>query len=329
MQKDQIASAFADGVRLKWAPSINNVCRPEFVGVEDWLLRDNYIWQASTPKLITLVYSEKQTGFTEALASEISRFSCAAYESLLDAEPSNTLSKSLGWQCIRHYYATFYIAHALLRITGSSLTYISTNTASSMNKVGSQYLGVSPQVASGLYLIKRDASNQSHILLQHMSSGGGSHQDMWRVFLQLMVEIENSILKVLGSIPLAMHAISISEGIRKVLCRQGHNDGGWTSSVRNAINYRQEYGLWYPYTKKPPYYSQASSRLRRWMPNDPRGFDINLTSNEVDGLADICAFLSHLLMAILKDISARAPNSKACFVDQVAFKFLRQNTIAF
>ncbi|CRM58939.1 hypothetical protein [Pseudomonas sp. 28 E 9] len=329
MRKDFIASAFADGVRLNWATSINNVCKPEFTSVEDWLLRGNYTWQASAPKFITLGHSNKQTGFTEALASETSRFSCAAYESLLDAEPSETSSKSLGWQCIRHYYATFYIAHALLRITGSSLTYVSTTTASTMNKIGGQYLGVSPQMASGLYRLKRDDSDQNLILLQQMSSGGGSHQDMWRVFLQLMIEIEDSILKSLGPIPSAMHAISVSEGIRRALCRQGHNDGGWTSTVRNAINYRQEYGLWYPYTKKSPYYLQASSRLRRWKPSDPRGFDLQHTGNEVDGLADICAFLSHLLISILKDISARAPDSRACFVDRGAFKFLRQHSISF
>lgn len=329
MQKDLVASAFADGVRLQWPKSINNVCKPKFTSVENWLLTGNYTWHASAPKLIILGHSVKHTDFTEALASEASRFSCAAYESLLDAEPPEPSVKSLGWQCIRHYYATFYIAHALMRLTGSSLTYVSSDTAKFMNKIGGQYLGVFPQMSSGLYSLQRDNTNQNLILLQHLSSGGGSHQDMWKVFLKLLVTIESSILKALGPIPSAMHAISVSEGIRKALCQRGNNDGGWTSTVRNAINYRQEYGLWYPYTKKMPYYKQAATRLRRWQPSDPEGFDLQPTGNEVEGLADVCAFLSHLLITILKDISARAPDSRSCFVDRGAFKLLRHRSIIF
>ncbi|MFJ7107764.1 hypothetical protein ACIQU2_09120 [Pseudomonas sp. NPDC098740] len=329
MQKELIASAFADGVRSKWASSINVISKPAYKGVEDWLLKGNYSWVACTPKLITLGHSNRHTDFTAALASEISRFSCAAYESLLDAEPAAISSKSLGWQCIRHYYAAFYIAHALLRITGCSLTYISSPTAAVMNKVAGQYLGVAPQIPGGLYLLKRGDVDKDTVTLQQLSSGGGSHQDMWRIFLQLLLSIESSILGALGPIPSAMKAIEISEKLRRTLCKQGHNDGGWTSTVRNAINYRQDFGVWYPYNKRPVYYEQASTRLRRWKPTDPNGFDIEPTGGEVNGLADVCSVMSQLLIAILKDISARAPDSRTCFVDRGAFQFLRQRSVSF
>jgi hypothetical protein len=329
MQKELIASAFADGVRAKWASSINVICRPEYKGVEDWLLRGNYSWVACTPKLITLGHSIGHTDFTEALASEISRFSCAAYESLLDAEPSVVLSKSLGWQCIRHYYAAFYIAHALLRITGCSLTYISGSTAGTMSKVASQYLGVAPQISGGLYLLKRGDVDKNTVTLQQLSTSGGSHQDMWRTFLQLLLTVENAIVGTLGQIPSAMKAVEVSGKLRQTLCRQGNNDGGWTSTVRNAINYRQDFGVWYPYTKKNTYYQQASNRLRRWRPTDPNGFDIEPSGGELEGLADVCSVLSQLLITTLKDISARAPDSRTCFVDRGAFKFLRQRSVDF
>ncbi|TNB92237.1 hypothetical protein FHG55_23055 [Pseudomonas jessenii] len=329
MQKEQIASAFADGVRTKWASSIHIIRKPVYKGVEEWLLKGNYNWIACTPKLITLGHSIRHTDFTEALASEISRFSCAAYESLMDAEPSTELPKSLGWQCIRHYYAAFYIAHALLRITGSSLTYISGSTASTMSKVAGQYLGVAPHIASGLYLLKRGDIDQDTVTLQQLSTGGGSHQDMWRTFLQLLVNIEAAIVGALGQIPSAMKAIEISGKLRKTLCKHGNNDGGWTSTVRNAINYRQDYGVWYPYTKKTAYYQQASKRLSRWRPTDPNGFDIEPSGGELEGLADVCSVLSQLLITSLKDISARAPDSRTCFVDRGALKFLRQSSIKF
>lgn len=329
MQKELIASAFADGVRTKWASSINVIRKPDYKSVEDWLLRGNYSWVACTPKLMTLGHSIRHTDFTEALASEVSRFSCAAYESLLGAEPSDVLSKSLGWQCIRHYYAAFYIAHALLRITGCSLTYIASSTASTMSRVAGQYLGVAPQISGGLYLLKRGDTDQDTVTLQQLSTGGGSHQDMWRTFLQLLLNIENAILGALGQIPSAMEAIEISGKLRQILCKHGNNDGGWASTVRNAINYRQDFGIWYPYTKKPKYYQHASSRLRRWKPTDPNGFDIEPSGGEVEGLADVCSVLSQLLMATLKDISARAPDSRTCFVDRGTFKFLRQRSVEF
>jgi|GEM_PF-2849540 len=329
MQKDLIASAFADGVRAKWAFSLNTISKPDYKGVEDWLLKGNYSWVHCAPKVIILGHSRQHTGFTEALASEISRFSCAAYESLLVAEPGELLAKSLGWQCIRHYYAAFYIAHALLRITGCSLTYISIDTAKVMNKVGGQYLGVAPQMTSGLYSLRRGEIDHDTVVLQQLSTGGGSHQDMWRVFLQLLLSLENSIVGVLGQIPSAMKAVEVSGRLRQTLCKQGNNDGGWTSSIRNAINYRQEFGVWYPYSKKAAYYEHASSRLRRWRPTDPGGFDIEPSGGEVEGLADVCSVLSQLLITTLKDISARAPDSRACFVDRGTFKFLRQRSVDF
>jgi hypothetical protein len=324
MASTAVEISFSDGMRPKWPPGLQNIHLPGFKSVEEWLLKGTYTWISSVPGLVELALPIAQPGLTEALAGEISRFSCASYETFLDAGPSGPSTKALGWQIVRHYYAAFYSAHALLRIAGVSLFFLSSDSANILNRLGGQYLGVTPQLSKGLYSVRRDSSNQQTVRLEKLSPGGGSHEDMWKQMLSLLVELESSIILMQGQIPAAMTAVGISTLLRAKLCQKGKANGAWPSSIRNSVNYRHDLAVWYPYGQRQTFYDTLASRMSRWKPNDALGFDINQTSSDLVSFAEICNVLSHILTAVLKDISSRAPVARRSFVDRVAFKLLRE-----
>lgn len=316
--------AFADGLRHKWAPGLNAIESFRFNNVESWLTTGTYSWVSASPGSFTLDLRGGSADLTDSLASEISRFSCAAYESLLDSSPPEDAVRSLGWSLVRHYYASFYCAHALMRIAGSSLNHLSGETTSLLNRIGSQYLGASPQIFSGLYQIERTSQNNDIITFRKVSSGnGGSHEDMWSLFLSLLLEVETLVIRSQGQTPGALEAVRISSELRKVLCTNGRANGGWASSVRNAINYRHDYGIWYPYQKRQNTCTELSTRMNRWRPDDPRGLEIGSSTDDLEKFSDICNVISRLLTASLKDIAHRSPKAGKNFVDRYPFKLLR------
>lgn len=326
MSSEAVRQAFADGIRHKWVRGINGVQVPAFRSVEDWLVRGAYVWQTVTAAKISLSVSPGRDAITDAIASEISRLSCASYESLLDASPPVGRNRALGWQLIRHYYSAFFAAHALLRVGGISLNFFSGDIAATLNKLGGQYLGVSPGITKGLYCIRRDVLNPTEVTLERLSTGGGTHEDMWSILLNFLKDVEASIIANMGQHPATLAAIDVSSKLRAKLCSQGKNNGAWPSLMRNVINYKQEYGVWYPYDSAK-LLQCTSAILPRWKPSDIRGFDFSSKSNDLVALAEICNVLSHMLTATLKDISSRSPVARSCFVDRGPFKLLKSNHV--
>lgn len=324
-----VSDVFADGVRPKWPPGLNTVGTPKFTSVAAWLATGTYGWLPSAQGGGCLDLRGSVTDFTSALASEIARFSCAAYESLLDAGPPGSATRSLGWPLVRHYYATFYSAHALLRIASTSLTYLSASVVTDLNKVAGQYLGVSPQLVSGLYLVGVDSLNRNQVNLKPVSSGkGGSHEDMWSYFLKFLADIENSILLSQGQIPSALQAVQVFTSLRTNLCSQGKNNGAWPSSVRNAVNYRHDYGVWYPYTRSAREAEDLAKRMKNWSQLDSPCVLSGAATDDLSKFIDTCNVVNQLMTHALKDVAKRATTSGKSFVDRYPFKLLRLRQVA-
>lgn len=319
-----IGDIFADHIRPRWVTGLNKVVSPSLQGAEAWLLGGTYSWLPSTAGTLQLDASNTMDALADAFASEIARFSCAAYESLLDAEPRNQDARSLGWTLVRHYYATFYAAHAILRISGTAITMISPHTASTLNRVGGQYLGMNPQVTSGLHTFQVHQSAPNRLVLRKIGGGnGGSHEEMWKTFLALLEQLEHQIVLTQGHDPNAISAVQVLTSLRTQLCRQGKVNGAWPSTIRNNINYRHDYGVWYPYKLTNKASTQLLSRLARWAPNEVDGYDIGHSVDDLSCFVDICNVSIRLLTSSLGDIARRSTKPKSGFVDRQPFKLLR------
>lgn len=324
-----IGNLFADFLRPRWVAGLSKVTIPAAEGIESWLMSGTYSWLPSPTGSLRLDVSAANETLAEAIAAEIARFSCAAYESLLDARTSLQDSRSLGWPLVRYYYASFYAAHSLLRIAGTTVTMISPQSASVLNRVGGQYLGLSPQISSGLHTLQVDQADPKKVqLIKIGSASGGSHEEMWKLFLALMLELENQIVLTVGGTKDAQATVQVLSELRNQLCRQGKANGAWPSTVRNNVNYRHEYGVWYPYKLRTKLSAELNTRMARWSPQDPNGFEIGKSPNDLACFIDICNVLAQLLTSALTDISRRATRAKSGFVDRLPFKLLRLNEVA-
>lgn len=325
----EVGELFADLLRLRWVNGLNKVMTPTLVGVESWLTSGAFSWLPSPAGEVLLDVSNNTDSLAEAIASEVSRFSCATYESLLDAEPGLHADRALGWALVRYYYATFYAAHALLRISGQSVTMISPQTASKLNVIGGQYFGMSPGVTTGLHLVRVDPHNRSRVSIRKIGgSGGGSHEEMWRLFVELVVELEGQLILTQGHSQDALQAVQTLTELRKQLCRRGKNNGSWLSSVRNDLNYRHDHGVWYPYKVTSKVATSLITRMQRWLPGAGDGYEIGKVSDDLGCFVDSCNVMTRLLTAALSDLSMRATKTRYSFVDRQPFKLLRLRNVA-
>lgn len=315
---------FADILRARWVGGLHKVTTPKIQGVEMWLQSGAYVWLPNNAGSVRLDISTTRDTLAEALASEVARFACATYESLLDALPTEEGDRALSWSLVRHYYATFYAGHALLRLSGSSVTMLSPQTVSKLNKVGGQYLGMSPQLVSGLYLIQVDHSDPSKVELTKIGGGpGGSHEEMWKLFLDLVSSVEGQLILNQGQSQEALAAVRILTELRQQLCKQGKNNGAWLSTVRNNLNYRHEYGVWYPYGVTSKFAANVSKRMSRWKPGHANGYEIGKSHDDLECFVDTCNVMARLLTCALDDLAQRALKTKGSFVDRKPFKLLR------
>ena len=291
-------------------------------GVEHWLAAGQFSWRSAGTNG-ALLQLAGPGHFATALAAEISRFSCAAYESMLDSAPATLAPRSLAWPMVRHYYAVFYCAHALLRAGGRSITFLSSATVAKLNQLAGQYLGVSPQLTGGAYCVSYQAASGDVDVAKLSGAAGGSHEEMWKEFLALLREIENILLTLGASNATAKVASDLCAALRASLTSQGKVNGAWLSAVRNSLNYRQEHGVWFPYSRKKSACDALTARLLQWHSQPAGGLAISTTKDDLVRAADMCNVVSHLLTATLSDLARRAPAKGKSFVDRAPFRLLR------
>jgi len=325
----EVGELFADLLRPRWVSGLNKVKTPTVAGVESWLMTGAYTWLPSPAEFIQLDISGNTDSLAEAFASEVARFSCAAYESLLDAAPGAHADQSLGWALVRYYYATFYAAHALLRVSGQSVIMMAAQTASTLNSIGGQYLGVSPGITEGLHLVQIDPLSRSHVLISKIeASRRGSHEQMWKLFLALVVGLERQLILTQGQSHDAQVAVQILTELRTQLCRRGKNNGAWLSSVRNDLNYQHGHGVWFPYRVTKRAANALMAKMQLWIPTTPYGYEISKVSDDLGYFVDSCNVMIRLLTAALNDLSERAAQTRSSFVDRQPFKLLRLRSVA-
>jgi hypothetical protein len=320
----EVGEFFADVLRARWINGLHKVTTPRIASVEAWLQSGAYAWLPSRPGSVWLDISATKDVLADALASEVARFSCAAYESLIDAHPGTNDCRALNWSLVRYYYATFYAGHAILRLSGCSVTMLSPQTVSIVNRIGGQYLGMSPQLVSGLHQIQIDPNDPSKVEITKVGGGtGGSHEEMWKLFLDLVNFIEGQLIANQAQSQEAQAAVVVLTELRQQLCRQGKNNGAWLSMVRNNLNYKHDYGVWYPYSVTLKFAAGVSSRMSRWAPGHAEGYEIGKSNDELACFVDTCNVMTRLLTCALGDLAQRAQKAKSSFVDRTPFRLLR------
>lgn len=240
--------------------------------------------------------------FNETLGYDLSRFACAAFESMLDISEDIKFPKATAWPAIKAYYASFFSAHAILRLFGVSCSQIEPTQAALLSKYATLY-GITCKAQAGFYVAKFSPSTNTLSLTKMKDT----HGDTWSTFNKQLIFLSNDILQVAG---ISQNKIDTSAFLSKIsdsLCSGGKfTSGNWPSFFRNNLNYKQEYQAWYPYDKTSIKLKNIKPYLTKWSSDD---FNPNIGLLEHDErlrFFGTCSAILHLLVNLSIDFSSIA-----------------------
>lgn len=243
---------------------IHQLCHNEIFEVSSNSLSDMKAWMASSNYLlaaplnktstkggrcITNYFSlrvSNQTPLYIAMANDCNRFAQAAVESMWLLNKNAKLPRSAGWPSVQMYYASFYAAHALLRIYGRSCSQyekVHTDKVHSIAAATSMDNNVN-SIENGFYLSCIDKQSKEVVY----SKLKDSHADTWHSFSLLLDWLMDNIQENTTGLGLNKNkAFTLISNLKNALLRPGAHRGNWPSQVRNKIHYQHTNGAWFPY----------------------------------------------------------------------------------
>jgi hypothetical protein len=321
---DKFPSVMADGIRQKWIPGVNAVSKPDTGSLADLLISGSFTLSSCTPGS-TAIFNVPVGDNTlqSCFAGEATRFGSACFESFIGAAPGVGAERSLGWPLIRTYYAAFFAAHALLRICGESLTFLSAAHANALDNLGTIYLGNPIRFSSGLFYF-RSLNKGKQLQVTQVGRHGGSHDELWRYFHNYLVDVENQLATFYAAVPVAIQAIQTSQILRKGLSKNGSTLGGWLSKSRNSINYHHDRGVWFPYKIQKHHANTLVRSFSQWMDDEAEWSARFKNLDDLQSHVNFSQAIGSLLLFVLKDLSERNVGAGRSFADRGPFALIRQ-----
>ncbi|WP_025886689.1 hypothetical protein [Asaia prunellae] len=224
-------------------------------------------------------------------SSESSRFWLASMFSLLRA--NQIQDNSAAWQAVEAYYASYYAAQFMIRMSGRSISQLDKGVIDQIKK--SNLTGEDFHANSGLYLINyRDFDN---VTFKPLPRGGGSHKQAWMAWEDMVADLIS--LTGVDIEEYARQSISLSEHKRSI-CPESHMK---PSDIRSEINYQFKGNLW-PFEERS---NIISPKIRGVISGDIRGSDLNLGRPET--LIKTSRYIVYLAYAMMEAARIRYPAS--------------------
>jgi hypothetical protein len=295
--------------RPYWLPKLHAIKDVRGSSVRHWVTaRDYQIYTSLQANAAVLSFRDIES-VAAAYAGDITRMSVAAFESLDGITPSPRLPKSTAWLLIRAYYAAFFAAHCVLRVFGRSCSQLDGNAVSSIHEVADLFEERNAMSLSrGLYRCHvHSESNELH-LTRLPGADGGSHSALWAELSSLLSYLSERILLETTTRPGQLVSAKLIE-IRTVLLGVSQNTG-WLSTIRNRINYQHEYGTWFPYQNRSPYYDGLFDILEGWK-KDPMQLQFwPSNGRELQRFMEATVVVLSFCRVIVEDMSSRAPGGQ-------------------
>ncbi|GAB3547376.1 hypothetical protein GCM10027343_26540 [Noviherbaspirillum agri] len=170
------------------------------------------------------------------LSGEANKFLLA---SLLSRQRAmQTQDSNAAWQTVEHYYAAYYAIHYMLRITGVSITNLDSTATNLILRAQLSKTKVN-SVPGGLYVLRYDDVNKNITLKTRSKKNGGSHQEAWQLWVELVDKLQNAANSDIGE-----YAREVGDLIahKAFLVRSvGHYN---PPELRGEINYQFKGGAW-------------------------------------------------------------------------------------
>jgi len=163
-------------------------------------------------------------------------------------------------------------------------------------------IGLSPKlnVEKGFFVAKYD-SICDEISIKKLND---THKDTWYVFHELIKKLSNDVL---STSLLTRHKQGMSaylDSMRYTLEDRGRYIGGnWLSVYRNNVNYRHEYGHWYPYEKNSIPFDEIECFLGNKNPESFAGISL-LEKIETRRYFALCSSILNLCTSLVADVNS-------------------------
>jgi hypothetical protein len=301
-------SILANTLRFSWAPGLNEVSGNVIKGVGNWLADENYqIYSAFRAKRFTLQVADTEQ-YLNALAGDINRTAVAAFQSIIEARKSPYFPKSTAWVVIKSYYAAFFAAHAMMRMFGISFTNLERPQTAALNRIAKLYSVWHEDVVPGNFVSSFSGASREIRWDRVDSSTGGVHEKFWTFFKTVLDDLSRKVLKSKSTLSVDSQQVSTKlTELSQNLCYDSCFKGTWLSVVRNRINYKHQYGAWYPFRGQAPSGALEERLTQNW---DIDPMTINLTSHgdrDLRRFQETCSFIVGCCRVLSLDMAERCP----------------------
>jgi hypothetical protein len=300
--------SIANVLRGLWVPGLSTISGNIDAGLSKWIKERQFsISQAVHSDRFTLDVAALQTVII-AFAGDINRMSCASFETMLAIQAHPVSPRSTGWLLIQNYYASFFAAHALLRMFGISCTQIEPPHIQNIDVVARKYGQTDPgRVRAGNYTCAID-TNKSKLSCELNSQAGGIHQAFWATFAAALKLWGEKVLSLANVTTVEKQGTSARLSELEAAIRFGaYTNGTWLSQVRNSVNYKHEFGCWFPYRLSQPKPSRLRERSTGWL-TSPMRIDLNIESEQdLHGFQNTCLCVVALCREMVLELANRCP----------------------
>jgi hypothetical protein len=299
---------YRDAIRPSWIAGLTKVERKPKKSLRDWLRTGSYS-VITTPAIKGVVLENVDPSeVLESFTLDINRFASAAHESICNIRQCSDMPRSTAWPLVTVYYSALFYSHALLRVLGNAPSYLEAGDIKSLKEIADLY-GVDDTKAwkPGIYSIEADLERQM-VCIAPEKAMSGSHIQLWKT-------LERALLiskKKLQDSPFTSEDRMVLEGylddLISAVLGAGSNSA-WLSSLRNSIQYKQRYGLWFPYNNDLTVEKILERLLLAVRGADPLAdFDWS-NRDELISFRESCCLLIAISRGVIMDVVDRSGNS--------------------
>ena len=240
-------------------------------------MEKNYYFVNDSPPGLSLNCLNSEE-LKKSLSLDAFRFATHSAQTVYEAEKNTAYDKMSAWRLIETYYAAFFAAHAALRFFGRSFSFLESGHVRFLASRCCSDAGYAPSLPSTYYLIEFNPSASEVLFTQHKDS----HKDLWKCFFSLILFLEQETLKSRASNQLRQELSAYFSDLSESLTNRGQfSEGAWLSNVRNEVNYKSAHGVWFPFSKSTPSFTELVTNLGDWRKGCARLGSIQNEKNEL------------------------------------------------
>lgn len=242
-----------------------------------------------------------------AIGGDACRLASAAFVSFSNVPNELQERSSVAWGIVKLYYSAFYAGNGLLRLLGQSCSYLDTSHISRLRQV-SVAIGNIPAftINSGMYHFVLTQHQTGFSAIQARGSVGGAHEAFWKIFAVFVRSLtEQVMLGYLTPRDARDVFLKLSE-FQNILILNGSPSSSWLSTIRNDVQYRQEFGVWPPLKIRKRNRETLARLAAQWL-RDPMDIDLGLASgSQLEAFVVACAFTVSLCRTLFARIAERS-----------------------